>query len=82
MMAPGAQYQENLGFVFFDLSLLTFYTGSFEQNFTTQIMSNQQAQSELVDKFKTLLMQVRPVEVITLYKHNSSPFIRMVKHFS
>ena len=47
------QHQVDFGFCYFDLSTLRVYTGSFEDDFTLK-------------KFRTLVLQIRPVEVVCL----------------
>ena len=58
-----------IGFTFFDLTILKFYTGS--------ISSKKQ---NLMHKFKTLLMQVRPLECVTLHSESSKESVKILRN--
>ena len=59
-----------IGFVFYDISILHFYTGCFTDPKTQ------------VSDFRTLVQTLKPVEVVTLYLENSKELVKMMKNMT
>jgi hypothetical protein len=58
-----------IGFTFFDLTILKFYTGSIKSK-----------RHNLMNKFRTLLMQVRPLECVALHSELSKDTAKVIKN--
>jgi len=60
-----------IGFTFFDITILKFYTGSLKSR-----------RQNLFSKFKTLLMQVRPLECVALHQESSKETVKIIRNLS
>ena len=59
---------EQIGFVFYDISILEFYVGCFKDPKTN------------VGEFRTLVQTLKPVEVVTLYSENHKELVKIMKN--
>lgn len=59
---------DNIGFVFFDISILHFYVGCFDNPKTNTA------------EFRTLVQTLKPVEVVTLYSENHKELIKLLRN--
>jgi DNA mismatch repair ATPase MutS len=58
----------SIGFTFFDLTILKFYSGSIKSK-----------KMNLMHKFRTLLMQVRPLECVALHSELQKDTAKLIK---
>jgi len=58
---------DEIGFFFFDIGILDFYGGTLKGR-------------DLTSQFKTLVLQTRPVEVVTVHTESKEDTIRILKH--
>lgn len=59
---------DKIGFVFYDISILHFYVGKFENPKTN------------VAEFRTLVQTLKPVEVVTLYSENHRDVVKLLRN--
>lgn len=59
---------DTIGFAFFDISILEFYVGHFDDPKTN------------VAEFRTLVQTLKPVEVVTLYSENHRDVVKLIRN--
>jgi hypothetical protein len=73
--------QTDLGFVFFDISILKMYSGVIKSGSSSLVGSRSNADRALqLQQFNTLLLQVKPIEIVTLYAEKSLPTLALLKN--
>lgn len=61
-----------IGFTFFDISILEFYVGNIKIEKGSRF-------EELISKFKSLIVQLKPIECVTLHAESSKQSVKLLK---